>query len=167
MDIHEANEYGKQMILQYLPGSDWKLRWDRAPHRAGMADFKNGRIVLSVTAVEQYSDEQVEQLMLHEIAHVLAGPKSDHGKAWKDAGKSIGYVGGKHCDDFADTRKGLSFGGWVAVASALIALYTVVFPLGIIATVVLVIVLIVKVKKQFNTVEQNIGLEMDEEGEWV
>lgn len=167
MDIQQANEYGKQMILQYLPGSDWTLRWDRSVTRAGMADFERGRIVLSATAVEQYSDEQVEQLMLHEIAHVLAGPKSDHGKLWKSEAKALGYVGGVHCDNFEDTRKSLSFGGWVAVVAALVALYSVVFPLGIVATVILVIVLIAKTKKQFNTVERNIGLEMDENGEWV
>lgn len=167
MDIREANAYCKEMILQHLPGSDWELRWDRAAGRAGMTNFETGRIVLSATAVEQYTDEQVEQLMLHEIAHVLAGPKSDHGKLWKDEAKALGYVGGVHCEHFEDTRKSLSFGGWAAVVSLLVALYTVVLPIGVVATVVLVIVIITKTKKQFNTVEQNIGLEMDENGEWV
>ena len=167
MDIREANALGKEMIAQHLPGSDWKLRWDRAPHRAGCTNFEKGQIILSVSAVEQYDDLQVEQLMLHEIAHVLAGPKTNHGKAWRDEAKALGYEGGVHCDDFEDRSKGVSVGGLAALAALIIPLFTIAPPLGAVAVGGVVVYVITKVKKQFNTVEQNIGLEMDENGEWV
>lgn len=167
MDIREANAFGKEMIAQHLPGSDWKLRWDRADHRAGCTNFEKGQIVLSVSAVEQYSYDQVEQLMLHEIAHVKAGPKTNHGKAWKDEAKAMGYEGGVHCDNFESRAKGFSAGGIAGIAAAIIPLFTIAPPLGVAAVIGVMFYLAVKTKKQFNTVEKNIGLEMDEDGEWV
>lgn len=167
MDVREANAFGKEMIAQHLPGSDWKLRWDRADHRAGCCNFEKGQIVLSVNAVEQYSDLQVEQLMLHEIAHVKAGPMTDHGKAWKAEARELGYEGGVHCDNFESRSKGFSAGGLAALAAAIIPLFTIAPPAGIIAVIGVVIYGATKLKKQFNTVEKNIGLEMDEDGEWV
>lgn len=167
MDIREANAYCKEMIAQHLPGSDWVLRWDRADWRAGAADFENGRIILSVNAVEQYEAYQVEQLMLHEIAHVLAGPKTNHGAEWKKEARALGYEGGVHCDHFEDRSKGFSAGGIAALVALIIPLFTIMPPLGIAAVAAIVTYMIVKTKKQFNTVEKNIGLEMDEDGEWV
>lgn len=167
MDVREANALGKEMIAQHLPGSDWVLRWDRADWRAGATDFDRGRIILSVTAVEQYEDFQVEQLMLHEIAHVIAGPRTDHGKEWKAAGRELGYEGGVHCDNFEERSKGISAGGLAALAALIIPLFTIMPPLGIAAVAAVGVYAIVKTKQQFNSVEKNIGLEMDENGEWV
>lgn len=41
------------------------------------------------------SRQQVEQVMLHEIAHALLPPSVKHGFQWKVLAKKIGYIGGR------------------------------------------------------------------------
>ena len=33
----------------------------------------------------------VNQIILHEVAHAVAGPKAGHGRAWRDTARAMGY----------------------------------------------------------------------------
>ena len=39
------------------------------------------------------TDDEVDQVLLHEIAHALAGPGAGHGPRWKRVARDIGYLG--------------------------------------------------------------------------
>jgi hypothetical protein len=166
MDIREANEYAKQMMEQHLPGSDWSLTWDRATWRAGAANFDRGEIILSEHAVASYEPWQVEQLMLHEIAHVLVGVHGpDHGKAWKKAAASLGYEGGQFCDDFKKPVS-ISFAGLGVVLAVIFTLYSVTPALGVVAGVIFTVWLLVRTYRNRTPVQAAHGMVMVD-GEWV
>jgi predicted SprT family Zn-dependent metalloprotease len=41
------------------------------------------------------ADDEVEQIILHEIAHGLVGVHEGHGRTWVKTARSLGYVGGR------------------------------------------------------------------------
>lgn len=53
-------------------------------------DFAGRELVFSVRLLE--SDWVfANQIILHEVAHALAGPKAGHGKVWRDTARAMGY----------------------------------------------------------------------------
>ncbi len=69
----------------------YSFGFDRAVRRAGQCDYQARRITLSKHFVVTSSIEQVQQVLLHEIAHALAGQQAGHGKIWKQKATEIGY----------------------------------------------------------------------------
>jgi predicted SprT family Zn-dependent metalloprotease len=43
-------------------------------------------------------DDDVHQVLLHEVAHALAGRSGGHGPRWKAVAKELGYEGGRTFD---------------------------------------------------------------------
>jgi len=41
----------------------------------------------------RYEDDEIHQVLLHEVAHALAGPDAGHGPAWKRISRDLGYEG--------------------------------------------------------------------------
>lgn len=70
---------------------NYSFGFDRAIRRAGLCDYAARRITISRHFVESNPLEKVEQVILHEIAHALAGQGAGHGSLWKQTAKSIGY----------------------------------------------------------------------------
>ena len=75
--------------------SPWEFIFDSAKQRAGLCNYTDHQISLSKYIVEYHSLDQSEQVILHEIAHALAGKSAGHGPNWKQVAKSIGYRGEK------------------------------------------------------------------------
>jgi predicted SprT family Zn-dependent metalloprotease len=71
--------------------SSWEFVFDSAKQRAGLCNYSDHKISLSKYIVEYHSIDQSEQVILHEIAHALAGKSAGHGPNWKITAKSIGY----------------------------------------------------------------------------
>jgi predicted SprT family Zn-dependent metalloprotease len=71
--------------------SSWEFVFDSAKQRAGLCNYSDHKISLSKYIVEYHSIDQSEQVILHEIAHALAGKSAGHGPNWKKTAKSIGY----------------------------------------------------------------------------
>ena len=42
----------------------------------------------------RFDDDEIHQVLLHEVAHALAGHDAAHGAAWKRVARDLGYVGG-------------------------------------------------------------------------
>lgn len=80
-----------QDLLQAHGLIRYSFGFDRAVRRAGQCDYQNRRITLSRHFVNSTGIEQVQQVLLHEIAHALAGQEAGHGKAWKQVATDIGY----------------------------------------------------------------------------
>lgn len=70
---------------------NFSFGFDRAIRRAGQCDYRKRRITLSRHLVESASLEEVEQVILHEIAHALVGKEAGHSKLWKAKAREIGY----------------------------------------------------------------------------
>ena len=80
-----VNLFQKHGLVNYSFG------FDRAVRRAGLCNYTQRRITLSKHFVAHSSYEEIEQVLLHEIAHALAGQTAGHGPKWKAQATAIGY----------------------------------------------------------------------------
>ena len=82
--------------------SSWNFRFDNAKTRFGQCDHSRRTISLSRHLSLAGSEDEVEQVILHEIAHALAGSREGHGHRWLSIARSLGYRGGRtHSSDVA------------------------------------------------------------------
>lgn len=85
----------KSLIQQHVPDRYVSFGFDRAVRRFGQTMFRNFSvgITLSAPLVEFNDESRVRDTILHEIAHVLAGPNHDHDNHWRNIALSIGGNG--------------------------------------------------------------------------
>lgn len=79
----------------------WRLDYINHSSHAAETVFSKHVIQLTVEYVQAYNDQQVTQLVLHEIAHALRGPSSlsqHHDDKWLRIARRIGYHGGATID---------------------------------------------------------------------
>lgn len=74
---------------------DWGFGWDRAVRRAGLCNHHTKLITVSRHFGIDASDEEFTQILLHEIAHAIAGAHAGHGSKWRSIARRIGYTGGR------------------------------------------------------------------------
>lgn len=84
-------QLARDQMLENGLGSNWHFVFDSAKQRAGLCNYSDHKISLSKYIVEYHSIDQSEQVILHEIAHALAGKSAGHGPNWKKLAKDIGY----------------------------------------------------------------------------
>mgnify|MGYP002383302567 CR=1 FL=1 len=80
-------------MTMYLDDS-WSFGFDHAKRRAGQCDYTKKRITVSRYLAARFDDDEIHQVLLHEVAHALAGHAAAHGPAWKRVARDLGYVGG-------------------------------------------------------------------------
>jgi predicted SprT family Zn-dependent metalloprotease len=85
----------EQLMKDHGLGETWNFVFDSAKQRAGLCNYTDFEISLSKYIVEHHSIDQSIQVVLHEIAHALAGKSAGHGPNWKKIAKSLGYRGEK------------------------------------------------------------------------
>jgi predicted SprT family Zn-dependent metalloprotease len=85
----------KQKMQEHGLQAPWAFIFDSAKQRAGLCNYTDHQISLSRYLVQYHSLDQSEQVILHEVAHALAGKDAGHGPNWKRIAKSIGYRGEK------------------------------------------------------------------------
>ena len=77
---------------------DWTFAWSRSKRALGSTvhnrDDSPGKIVLSSYATPYRTQDEVQQTILHEIAHAMCGHKAGHGPRWRATARRIGYRGG-------------------------------------------------------------------------
>ncbi len=73
----------------------WSCRFYRATTRLGQCDHRTQSISVSRYLTEKATADEVTQVLLHEIAHALAGPRAAHGPKWRAVAREIGYEGGR------------------------------------------------------------------------
>ena len=101
-DLMKCEAMAAALINKHLPGKGWGFEFDRARKRGGQCQLGPKIITMSRLLVPLWTDEQVRQTLLHEIAHALTSEarlnergSGSHGSAWLGAARSIGYVGGR------------------------------------------------------------------------
>lgn len=94
VDLKEAEQLSIGMMEKHgLIALGWTFRFDKATSRLGACHFHKKEISLSRLMVTYGELEDMEQTMLHEIAHALLPPEAGHYKPWKVLAASIGYTG--------------------------------------------------------------------------
>ena len=73
-----------------LSTQPWRFEFDSARRRFGICRFGLNVIGLSRVLTELNDEAEVRDIILHEIAHALAGPRAGHGPLWKAQAAAIG-----------------------------------------------------------------------------
>lgn len=73
--------------------SGWTFGFDLAPSRAGVCRYSEQRIDLSVSYCMAATRAEIEDTILHEIAHAIVGPRHNHDAVWKAKAREIGCAG--------------------------------------------------------------------------
>lgn len=84
----------------------WEVRLDRARRRAGQCDEHNRRISVSRYLMDLYSEAEVRETLLHEIAHALVGNQHGHDAVWVAKARQIGASGSRLVPPEAPRVKG-------------------------------------------------------------
>lgn len=92
----------------------WTFAFDDAKTRAGVCEFGPQVIRLSRVYVEHASFEEIENTILHEVAHAIAGFAAGHGPEWKRVARSIGC----NAERCADMPESMPKGRYEAVCDA-------------------------------------------------
>lgn len=88
----------EELISAHLGTGTWAFGFDHAKTRAGQCDFARRRITVSRHLAARFSADDVDQVLLHEIAHALAGSRAGHGPTWRRTAKALGYTGSRLYD---------------------------------------------------------------------
>lgn len=88
-NLKTIEKIASQLIQKWLDKS-WSFRWDRAKTRLGLCDYQKKTIQLSKPLIPFLKKSDIEDTLLHEIAHALAGAKAGHGPQWKNIAKNLG-----------------------------------------------------------------------------
>ena len=92
-DLARVRLWGEALLRLHLDDT-WSFGFDNAKRRAGQCNFRDRRITVSRYLAARFDDDEIHQVLLHEVAHALAGHEAAHGPAWKRIARDLGYVGG-------------------------------------------------------------------------
>lgn len=93
-DLARVRTWADALIALHLDAR-WSFGFDNAKTRAGLCDYSKWRISVSRYLAARYEDDEIHQVLLHEVAHALAGPRAGHGARWRATAAELGYVGGR------------------------------------------------------------------------
>ncbi|MBG6056960.1 putative SprT family Zn-dependent metalloprotease [Cryobacterium sp. MP_M5] len=112
-DLDRVRRWADALIVLHLDLT-WTFAFDNAKKRAGLCNYTVRRITVSRYLAARYDDDEVHQILLHEVAHALAGPRAGHGPKWKAVASGLGYDGKRtHDGEIAD-----ELAPWVGVCPA-------------------------------------------------
>lgn len=94
-DLVRVTGWAEALLRLHLPDAGWSFGFDRAVTRAGQCDHAARRITVSRHLAARYEDDEVHQILLHEVAHALAGPRAGHGPTWRRVARELGYTGSR------------------------------------------------------------------------
>lgn len=102
-DLDRVTVWAHALISHHLPDQGWTFRFDNAKRRAGLCNYTDRTISVSRYLAARYEDDEIHQILLHEVAHALAGTEAAHGPRWKAIADDLGYVGARlHHGETAD-----------------------------------------------------------------
>jgi predicted SprT family Zn-dependent metalloprotease len=68
----------------------WQFAFNRRKRALGLCRYTERRIELSMHFASAHDEPEVRDVILHEIAHAIAGHKAAHGPRWKSICQAIG-----------------------------------------------------------------------------
>lgn len=98
-DLARVRVWAEALIRTHLDpkfgAGTWRFAFDHAKRRAGLCRYDRRTISVSRYLAARYDDDEIHQILLHEVAHALAGPTAGHGPTWRRIARDLGYVGGR------------------------------------------------------------------------
>jgi predicted SprT family Zn-dependent metalloprotease len=91
-DLDRVRTWANALIALHLD-TGWTFGFDNAKTRAGLCNYTAKRITVSKYLAARYDDDEIHQVLLHEVAHAMAGTKAGHGAQWRSTAKELGYEG--------------------------------------------------------------------------
>ncbi len=91
-DLTRVRTWANALIDLHLDPS-WTFAFDNAKTRAGLCNYTEKRISVSRYLAAKYEDDEIHQVLLHEVAHAIAGTRAGHGAKWKAIASDLGYEG--------------------------------------------------------------------------
>lgn len=73
-----------------LADAGWKFAFDGAKRRGGQCRHADKTITMSRHLVPMWTEEQVQDTLIHELAHALVGPRHGHGYVWAAKMRELG-----------------------------------------------------------------------------
>lgn len=96
MELHEIERHARALMTAHGVGS-LAFEFDRGKRRLGSTRFVtigNTTLPQKITLSKHYAvllpEDEIRDVILHEIAHALAGHKAGHGPVWKAAARRVG-----------------------------------------------------------------------------
>jgi predicted SprT family Zn-dependent metalloprotease len=72
-DLGRVRVWAEALIALHLDPSVWSFEFDNAKKRAGLCNYSEKRISVSRYLAARYDDDEIHQILLHEVAHAMAG----------------------------------------------------------------------------------------------
>ena len=95
-----------RLLARHKAGSGldaaWGFGFDLSTARAGVCRYDDRRIDLSVSYCLRATRAEIEDTLLHEIAHAIAGHRHHHDAVWKAVARAIGCTA-ERCHDVDHT----------------------------------------------------------------
>ena len=105
MNLTEVRKLAKELFKKHnLIG--WKFKFDNSKKRFGVCKYLHKTISLSKPLTKLNSVENVNDTLLHEIAHALCGRGVGHSNVWKRKAVEIGCNGVRCYKDEVELPKG-------------------------------------------------------------
>lgn len=112
-ELTRVRRWATALITLHLDPS-WSFGFDNAKTRAGLCNYTDKRISVSKYLAARYEDDEIHQVLLHEVAHAMAGTRAGHGPSWKKIAAGLGYEGKRlHDGEIAN-----EFAPWVGSCPA-------------------------------------------------
>ena len=115
----QAEQLARSLMQQHGVTADaWQFEWSRGKRRLGETSIRQARdrktgqvkqikaIRLSRHLVEMNPEPIVRDVILHEIAHALAGIKNGHNHVWRAACKKVGAKPQRLADESVQAIEG-------------------------------------------------------------
>jgi predicted SprT family Zn-dependent metalloprotease len=83
--------------------SGWSFAFDGAKRRGGACHFSRKQITIAAGFAAAADEAEIEDTLLHEIAHALVGRRHHHDAVWQAKARAIGCTGQRcHSVSFSD-----------------------------------------------------------------
>ena len=102
-ELTRVTTWASALIALHLDPS-WTFAFDSAKRRAGLCNYTHRRISVSRYLAAKFDDDEIHQVLLHEVAHAIAGSAARHGPRWKKVARDLGYVGSRLHDGVPGVR---------------------------------------------------------------
>jgi len=84
------------IVAHQLEG--WSFQFDHATKRAGCCNYQTRVISLARAYARSAADEEIDDTLLHEMAHALVGQAHGHDQVWQATAVALGCAG-QRCHD--------------------------------------------------------------------
>lgn len=112
-ELERVRRWAEALIALHLDPA-WSFGFDHAKTRAGVCRYPERRITVSRHLAARFEDDDIHQVLLHEVAHAIAGHAAGHGPRWRAVAADLGYVGGRTHDGPTATE----YAAWVGECPA-------------------------------------------------